>query len=297
MKKLFTLFMVALLLGAAALFPSATVSRPVGLNPGYWKASGHSIRVLNRSGQPAPKETSLLEPGDRIQISLLPEMFVDSRGLPLKALTLAQLKAGRIEPRIILLQGQNRLKSSGLARGPEGVPCIELAFADPLLSVSAEPFSVTVQLQIAGEAQAAAQLNLTGEIANPQVEITESNTLVDLSSGLVGIASQDVRDIEIQLGEGISLLTDLREGQQVYAIARPQELAPELLERYPSLEGAYSVDTINLEQVNALLFTLPQRFYVYSRAGSYCGTTDNPVALEGFYYLSSTRLNALSLPE
>jgi len=243
--------------------------------------------------------------GNEVRIYLDAGLFANeygARGSEGQGISLSQLNAGRISVYSKVAGGSPAIKEVSLDYERnmdnvdlpfhEGTSYIKIEFSNPFVSTREQPFDCTIQLRLRGEILEDTEIRVTGTLSNPRIEAEGGTQELSLEGGTVAEATGSSYGCRISLGEGFSLTADLDNGNEYYGIAQIEEIEEELSWQYPSLEMAYRIYQVGLEQAaKACRFDLPQVYQVYDASGSYLGNTEGPVPFSSRYYLSEDMLN------
>jgi len=226
------------------------------------------------------------------KISLLDTMFTwdgyDPDPATPTQLTAAQIRAARLEVRAT---GGSKAVKDVKINSREG--CIELSFIGELVSTKEIDFDVDVVLSVDGRRQNDYALTFTGTLANPVLEVYSGESLVDISDGVVIEAVEFNSKVELELGNGVSLIAKLFKGKKYYAIVSmepvngsyPRDAYSEVSEKLTlRTVGFGSSDKVKLDSRYA-------GSYVYDEDMNYLGKSSDELPLRSVYYLSNNKLD------
>jgi hypothetical protein len=244
-----------------------------------------------------------VQPGETLQIALPPEAFVDSEGnvLAADALSSAQLDEGRVSVRYRAVVGVQALAEITIGTDPDNGACILVQFQPQFVQTQEREFEFDVYLTVRGKRKESTLFTIAGRIANPVIYLNEHDDYADLSNGTVAEAMAYIRDIQLNLGNGLLLNSSLFKGSRYYGVAAVEESDTEnpLLPDYPEVELLYTLHTIGLkrEDRDTVTFDFTQRYYVYNQEGKYIGTTSNMLPYSAAYYLTSTQIDSIEVKD
>jgi hypothetical protein len=244
-----------------------------------------------------------VQPGDSLQITLPPEAFVDAEGYPLgdDMLSVARLNEGGVSVRHRAVVGAQTLAGVAIGSDSEMGACILVQFQQEFVQTQELEFEIDVYLTVRGQNKGNTTFTIAGRIANPVIYLDGEEDYVDLSDGAVVEATTYIKDITMDLGNGIALQSTLFEGSRYYGIATVEQSdrdAPSLPD-YPEVELIYTLHTIGLkrEDRDTTMFDISQTYYVYNQDGKYIGTTNKMLPYSAKYYLSSIQIERIDLPD
>ena len=178
--------------------------------------------------------------------------------------------------------------------------CLSIFFVPELVQTKEAEFSYRVFLTARGSKRPATELTISGKIANPVIAIAAEageEAYVDLSDGTVAQATGYVRDVQIYLGNGMSIVSNLFANTRYYGTSSTKldDTDMLLMAHYPEISAVYSLKTIGLRQGDrhTVSFDLPEEYHVYNAEGQYLGTTNRYLPYSAKYYLATQNLRYL----
>lgn len=115
---------------------------------------------------------------------------------------------------------------------------------------------------------------------------------------------ESVDRVVMDLGEGVSVTTDMFKGEKYYGYAKlePNEGQDAVLEAYPEIYDVYRIKTINIKSYGSKVQFYDRGddvFYVYNERGEFVGMSNEDVAYSTTFYLSPSplKINMDLLPE
>ncbi|GHU81003.1 hypothetical protein FACS1894191_7400 [Clostridia bacterium] len=299
MKKLFLLLLILVLLA----FPAAggfAVDAPkiAGVNADFWRdPASFSPTVADMANIKA-------ETGGELRIPFKPAAFVDGAGKPLDpavvpVITATQLSLAGIKVSVRAETGAAALDGVSIQEGTSQHP-------DAYISVKfAETFPYTREIgfdyfiSVSAGQSAPVEIKLSGAVANPVFDVYPDDEYADLSTGNVAEAKGYVKNIRVDIGNGISILSNFFEGSRYYGVSTVDFGGGDhpLVPTYPEVEIIYSLRTVGLKSQgrDCVSFDLPLRYYVYNAEGEYLGASNKPVAYSVRYFLTGSKLERIDL--
>ena len=171
---------------------------------------------------------------------------------------------------------------------------IEVKFLNELVGVKEQDFDFDVILSIDGRQQRDYAMNFTGTFANPVLEVDADTDYADISDGYVIEATENVRAINLDAGNGVLIPTKLSKGRKYYGVAHhiPYDDADEFMKAHPVVAEAITLKTVGL-QSDASTVTLGDghgEYYVYDKGGECLGLGSDNLPFADTYYLAKEKL-------
>ena len=171
---------------------------------------------------------------------------------------------------------------------------IEIKFLNELVGVKGLDFDFDVILSVNGRPQRENAINFTGVFANPVMEVDANTSYADVSDGTVLKAAERVKDIDLDLGDGVHIRTKLIQGKSYYASATHifDDGRDAVMSENKAVTEAIVLKTAGLTP-SACTVTLGaglNGYYVYSQDGIFLGRGSDSLAYADTYYLSKEML-------
>lgn len=182
--------------------------------------------------------------------------------------------------------------------GDATLPYVSVIFSSALVSTRSAEFELKISFTGEGKGFASRDITVRGEAANPLIYVDSGTTYVDISDGSVAYSGEYIKDVEVSIGEGISINTSFFPEYKYYGTVSA-ELSGEdylLMCDYPEIEKVYSISTINLrkDDTKNVRFSFPyETYYVYNSDFEYIGTTSIKLPYSGKYYLCTKKIEKL----
>jgi hypothetical protein len=171
---------------------------------------------------------------------------------------------------------------------------IEVSFTDEFSGVKETDFEFDVYLTLDGRRQTDYGMTFTGTFGNPVIEVYEGSDYVDISDGSVALAVDSIKELDVDIGNGVIITTRLSKDKRVYGSAtHTQDRADdEIMKEYKDIDYAVSLNTVGLNSTaNTVTFGHEYTgFYVYDKDLEYLGKAGDKLAYSDKYYLSSKKL-------
>lgn len=235
--------------------------------------------------------------GDEIEFPLSSEMFeVPSgdtqppNGTPLSS---ADIRKSKIAVRIQNAQGSSKILKSFSVVGKDSV--VKLEFADEWVSTEEKDFEMLVYLTLDGTRFDDEGITITGTMLNPVIEVDSDMDSVDLSDGYVAEAMDFVDNIEVDLGNGVTMHTKFFKGKKYYGTAsrEPDEADDIVMKQYPDIDNVVKLTVIGLNSTGDVvrLDTDYSNYYVYDKDLNYLGQSNEMLPYSATYYLANKQLD------
>lgn len=268
-----------------------------GINPDAYL--GDNITKNGHSLSSGESESSLeVRPGDKIQLNFDSDFFEWKNGSPSPAAPVSASALSRGKITVRKSSGKNSSIIEDVSfKSSNGRAYVEIEFVDLLVSTSDKEFDLTVYLAHNGSRSRDTEVQLTGVLANEYIEVDENDDYIDISDGAILESDGYNRNIEVYIGDGLSLYPKLFSGRKYYAVARQEVSSSDerILDRYPSIETVYRLYVVGMNTSGKIAeFDLSDKYYVYGDDGKYLGTTNERLPFSSKYYLSSKRITLAS---
>ena len=323
--RMFSLLLALIIMVGIPVPASAAGSKVNGYDKGSLEDHFH----LGQSMDPNCLE---VRPGDEIRIPLTADMFTFSDGkvaINNEATTFNELSKVRVRAEIRrgravldyiqldtdIFAGKPFITANGTT--PSGKTAyISVMFAEDFVSVEDKDFDMTIYLRINGTSyREDLSIDLSGTMVTDVFELTAGTDYVNISDNMVVKAAEDIRGIELDLDNGVSVFANLKEGSKYCGTSKivegySGEITESQLEMVgidiqPDLYGdivcVYKLSTVNLDGVRTKVRldigdNAPQaEYHVYGEDFTYLGTTSGELKYSGLYFLARQRLPQVEL--
>lgn len=170
---------------------------------------------------------------------------------------------------------------------------IEIEFLDELISTEEKDFNFDIYLYIDGRRQSQYSMTFTGTFANEVIELDSDSETIDISDGAVIEALENIPKIEIELGNGVFLITKLFEDNKVYGTTTrtPDGEDTGLMAVNPGIEVVIALKTVGIKSSGNIvkLDSEYSQYHVYNKELSYVGTAGEMLPYSDKYYLSNEK--------
>ena len=303
MKKTFAFVICATLLtalflplSASALTYETTIAEIVESPFGYYQGTAAIT----------PEET---RPDHEIIVPILAKGFKDADGKDIVweqdklghavvtytlGPSVSELRRNKIRPLLRVAAGLEAIRDYEFitikpTRGVPAQAALRIRFVEDLVSTEEVRYRFTIILLHDGK-QFDTQETYGGMLSNPEVEVY-SHDYVNLEGGYVGVAEITTDEIRVDMGNGVSLYSDMVKGERYYGVAKHQGNDQQgiITKTYSEITDVFELYTVNLKTAGDLVkFTkyADNPHYVYNLKGEYLGTTADRLAYSTKYYLS-----------
>lgn len=239
--------------------------------------------------------------GDEIRLYFDSDTFEWEDGAPMPpttAISGSVIRKNKLAAKALNGKYTNLLDTVEL-RYDNGKAYVYVRFVEPFVSTKDIEFEIEVVLTYKGRYVKGTEAYLYGTMVNDYSEVWEGTDYIDLSAGEIVEAGDTVSDVELELGEGVSIFTRLIKGRSYYGVATLNDLDAEdeeRFDRHPDIEMVYHLATIGLNAAgNNVKIAAPGEYHVYNRYMEYLGTTGDRLPYSTKYYLAAKKLASVSV--
>lgn len=241
-------------------------------------------------------DTSEIRPGRKLIYPLTADMFEWSSGAKYAkyALTLNQLKGITVDSRgvnskimknpVIKIETVDKIKTA----------CVVLEFVEDWVSISEVDFDVTLYLRLNRSRKTESDIQITGKFGCNTVDIDSYETFYEMSPGEIVIPSEYIKDIELELGDGLSMFTKLFANRKYmgYAKAGITNDDDAIVSKYPNIVEIYRVSVLNLDKTSKNMKVIGyDDCFVYSKDGKYLGKTSEKFQYSDILYITDKQID------
>lgn len=311
MKKVLSLVLVAVLalgmgvtaFAAGNVVEFASDADYLGANrstsmPSSYKLSGTDDNLI-------VDET--VRPIDELEITLAldPALFKDEDGAaPTSVNSDGNLSKSLIKSSKIKVRSQVKKGSAAIdeVKLDEGKGIVEIVFNDEYVATKDLDFEVFVYLTIDGTSFRDNGVTVSGTYENEVDDDVDADyEWYDLSDQMVIEAQEYVRNIELELGDDVSVFTNLYSGRKYYGTATTEvtEADDEVMKQYPGVSLVYTLNTVGLNTASSQvkLGGIGSDYFVYDSNMAYLGKSNEMLGYSNKYYLSTTELEVAGSEE
>lgn len=173
---------------------------------------------------------------------------------------------------------------------------VEIAFIHPFKNNNTDglDFDITIYPVLDGKAYPDNGANYTGTYKNNETNVDADTYYVDMSYGAIAVVDEYAKEVEYDLGEGVSLFGKAIKNAKYWGVAdtEPNEAQDEVMTKY-DIDSIYTMSTIGLAGVcnYVKLNDADPSAYVYDGNLKYLGRANEKLAYADVYYLSSKQLD------
>jgi len=234
-------------------------------------------------------------------------MFNNDGVVPAKSpVTQQAIKDGRIEVKTAISTGSKAIKSVSIdyknfselrtALGTAKTAYIKLAMVDPFVSTEKVDFSLHTYLSIDGNRTDYKTLGiqLDGKLTFPITEVDADQRYVETAGGYVAEALKYNKNVEVDLGLGVSIHTKMFKGKKYYGIAKgdKDEADDVVFAKYPDVDRVFTLYIVGLNSTGDIvkLNLTGDVFYVYNADMKYIGMSNEMLPYSTKYYVANKKL-------
>ena len=301
MKRCFVLLLALSLVVVFALPVHAADIKIAGINEAFFAGGDMQAAAEKITGE---QLTDLsLYAGAKIVVRLPAALFADNQGVALNLaagqeyVTDAQISAGKVKLHKAFAHGSDLVETIELVRtGDEGSPvAIVICMQRDFVSVAERNFECNLMLSVAGKRQPATAFKVAGKMTFKKIMLDADDSYVNLADGVVAEAREYIRKIEVDLGNGITITTNMFQDKKYYGIARPADFGDGVV-NYDEIQAVYTLSTVNLKSAgNNVRIKWEGEAWVCNAEGQYIGTTDQALPYSSRYYICNNRFEGLQM--
>lgn len=171
---------------------------------------------------------------------------------------------------------------------------IEIKFKNTLTGTKEVNFDFEITLSIDGRRQGDASMHFSGVFTNPVIEIYADYDSVDISDGSIAEALEYVSNIELEIGDGVSIFTRLSKGKRVSATAirTPDSADDELMKEHKEIRDVVNIKASGISSnAKIKLDGSYGKYYIYDGDLKYLGTTQEKLPYASKLYLADKELD------
>ena len=301
MKRCFALLLVLSLVVVLALPVYAADIKIAGINEAFFAGGDMQAAAEKITGE---QLTDLsLYAGGKIVVRLPAALFTDNQGIEFNLatgqeyVTDAQISAGKVKLHKAFAHGSDLVESIDLVKtGNEGSPvAIVIYMQQEFVSIAERDFECNLMLSIGGKRQPATAFKVAGKMTFKKIALNADASYVNLSDGTVAEAQEYIRKIEVDLGNGITITTNMFQDKKYYGTARPSDFGDGVV-NYDEIQAVYTLHTVNLKSAgNNVRIKWDGEAWVCNAEGQYIGTTDQALPYSSCYYICNNRFEGLQM--
>ncbi|WRS28718.1 hypothetical protein U6B65_06180 [Oscillospiraceae bacterium MB08-C2-2] len=284
----------------------------------------HTLEEVFSLGQSGDYDDLEVRPGDEIRIPLTADMFTWSTGrtpLPLETLRMSEAKrdirvrtrkqAGSVTLDYVQLETDVFAGKPFFAAGSTSktgkTTYISVMFAEEFVSTKDQNFVYDIDLLIDGKTNENYTITLTGKMMVDLMEFDAGTDYIYMAEGIVAEATDSVRGVSFDLGQGVVVKKNTQEGKKYYAtcsIKYPYDAGFEedFPEVYPVMDFVYALKTVNMREGGGGQVTLTppgdvEFYYVYGDDMRYLGTSKETLPFSEYYFMCKEKVPTLELAQ
>jgi len=270
------------------IMPILAAAQPSGLITAIVEPINHNVQ----------HNTSTVRPGTVLEFPLTADMFAwdGTPGTAGDPVTLSQLNQNNVTVGHVIRQSQviESVTLSTMTHAGQITASVRVEFAEAFVNVNRREFEITIHLMLNNVQVVDSRIILRGNFENPEITVSAGDDFVNISDGSVLLALDNISDLEIYLGYGVSIFTRVVSGQRYYATATTGITRADMsiIERHPDIHTAVRLNTVGIIPAWARV-SLREigNYYVYNASGGFIGTTNEQLPFANLFYLSSGRLS------
>ena len=215
-------------------------------------------------------------------------------GVLTEEITMTDVRSSKIDVHETIVSGKKAIGSVAIKGDSNKLAHIVLTLADPFTGSESLEFDVKFVLSVDGKKQSAYEMEVTGILAISETEIFSDTVYVNLTGGQVGVAVENAKEVEFDLGNGVSVFARAAKGKRYSGSAAlgPDERDLNIFDKYPDIEDAYSLSAnVFGDSAKVKLDTSGDVYFVYDGDLEYLGKTSEMLPYSQKYYISPVELD------
>lgn len=187
---------------------------------------------------------------------------------------------------------------SSRASGGQPTATIEIKVRKGVIISSRKTFSATLFLSINGSRDSVTEYEFSGSVMPGGGSDVYDGDYIDISDGTVLQPSQRARNVELFLGGGVTMKTNLSAHKRYSGIAYSNVSSADerLMQQYPSISDVLVVKQTGLEMSGYYVsIDAGYDYYVYNADKRYIGRTTSTLPFSSKYYLAEKQINMGSI--
>ncbi len=299
MKKVLSFIMAAAL--AVGMSTAAFAATPSAINTVKDMTLGTSTESTGTAKNEASSDfyTDVINPQDEtvIKFIITPEFFDWGTTDEPTYVTKAHLDRAKITVSARKTKGFPAMKSIEIKSAAKDKNAyVELKFVTEFVSVNKEAFEYDVRLMKDKKTVDGTNVKVYGDIENEIEEVDADNDSVETFDGVVVKATESVKGIELNAGNGVYVKTNMFEDCKYYvkAVMDLSKSDLELMEKNVPIEGIVTMKTALSKNATlrsaVVTFDIADTYYVYDNK-ELLGTTNDKVPFRDKYYLTTSKID------
>lgn len=180
----------------------------------------------------------------------------------------------------------------------EEIAIVVVEFVDPHVSTKGQKFDVKFSPTIDRARHRDNEFTFQGELKNYEQSAYEGDEYIYVKDTPVVKAEEYIKNIEVDLGNNVSIFARMFEGKKYYGRAVIDITSDDeaLFNKYPDLETVYKLDTVNLNATgDTVKFNLGDNMFAYVQDEDgnlvFLGRTNDRLPYYTKYFLSAKELD------
>lgn len=258
--------------------------------------SSYSSMTGNSVSNQTVSYTNTIVPFDKTKdyIDLFRSMFTWNNSLTDARLSAAEIRTSKLAVRTSVSSGSKAVESVSIDNKNSR---IEIKYVEEYVSTKDLDFNFTVYLTIDGKRYTDAGLTFVGTMANPITQVYADDDYVDTSYGQIAEAMDFVKDIEVDLGNGVSIFTKMFKGKKYYGTSSRDSDAEDsvVFSKYADIDNVVTLKTVGLNSTGDIvqLNTDYSSYYVYDKDLNYLGRSNELLPFSTKYYLANKEIDII----
>lgn len=204
----------------------------------------------------------------------------------------AEIRASKIKVNATSKAGSKLLSSLEVVQKDGQVVA---KFVKEMVSTKSADFEIEIYLTIDGKRKGDQSATLIGTMENEVISVYDNYDYVDLSNKLVAEAEDFINNIEVDLGNGVSIFTKFFKGKKYYGTAsRDADEADDVVfKQYPDIDNVVTLKTVGLNSTGDIvkLDNDYDNYYVYDKDMNFLGMSNEMLPYSSKYYLANKELD------
>lgn len=260
------------------------------------KRPENTIRLNNDRLSLSNLEDLTIVPGDILRIDLNTEHFVWDPDIIEMATSVRKSSLENDHVSLIrkVIAGNNFIESAGF-ENINGAAEIVIRFKDTYNKVEPSDFEFHLALGQYGQRNEDTSITFAGSFGNEIYQVYTDNDYVYVGDNMVAEAVNNVKNIELDLGEGVVVTLNMFKDQRYIgkATSAQDDDSKAVMNYFPDIRKCLRLTSHNVSQ-RARFVTLHDQetnYYVYDADGQYLGRSADKLEYRDRYYLSVAEID------
>lgn len=204
--------------------------------------------------------------------------------------------ANKIDVKTKISEGSKAIDKVEIKYNKDQTAYINIKFVEKYVSTKDLDFKFKVYLT-SKKSRIGNEAEFYGTLSNEKQDVAEDDDYVYTYDTPVFEAKAYIKNLEIEVGNGVTINAKVFEGKKYYAQASQKVKSEDdaTLTQYPDIDTIFYLDTIGLNSSgNTVKLDIDDKLFVYNADLEYIGTTADALPYSTKYYVASKELDVES---